>query len=117
MGNDYKTFTVRFKRKSGVETEYKKRAEAILSDKGYLYPYLTIQAYLDKRGDSKDILSCGVIKTKDLYNYIFANIADIQKRKCQEGNEFLYVPFSVFANNRKIEFIQFGTSFNNEKAA
>jgi hypothetical protein len=49
-GNARNTFTIRYKRASGAKTEYQKRSEAILNNKGYLYPYLTIQAYLDKRG-------------------------------------------------------------------
>jgi hypothetical protein len=43
-GVNYKTFTIRNKRKSGARTEYEKRKIAI--EKGYLYPYLTVQAYV-----------------------------------------------------------------------
>lgn len=92
-GKSWDTFTIRYKRISGAETEYQKRAKAILSDKGFLYPYLTIQAYLDKRGNATRINSCGVIKTVDLYQYIFQNMPSIGIRPCKEGNLFLHVPF------------------------
>lgn len=94
-GNAWDTFTIRYKRSSGAKTEYQKRADAVLSDKGYLYPYLTIQAYLDKRGDSTKILSCGVVKTEDLYKFMFKNMPYLNKRVCPEGNEFIYVSFGA----------------------
>lgn len=93
-GKSWDTFTIRYKRKSGTKTEYQKRAEAILNDRGYLYPYLTIQAYLDKRGEATRILSCGVVKTKDLYQYMFKNMPYLETRNCPEGNLFLHVKFS-----------------------
>ena len=93
------TFTVRFKRKSGAKTEYQKRAEAILNNRGYLYPYLTIQAYLNKRGDATSLLSCGVVKTKDLYQYMFSNMPSIRSEVCPEGNTFLHIKFAELQRN------------------
>lgn len=95
-GVSYETFTIRFKRRSGVKTEWGKRMEAITQDKGYLYPYLTIQIYLNNKSDN-EILSICIVKTKDLYNYAAINIADLKRNKCPEGNEFLIVPFSAFS--------------------
>jgi hypothetical protein len=69
-GSDFKTFTIRFKRQSGAKTEYEKRSEAIFSDYGFWYPYLTIQMYLKKRDSAPEILSCGIVKTLDLYQYV-----------------------------------------------
>lgn len=98
-GRDWQTFTIRYKRQSGSKTEYQKRAEAILSDRGYMFPYLTIQAYLDKRGEASRILSCGVIKTRDLYDYLFKNMPYLKTRKCPEGNDFLHVSFDELKKN------------------
>jgi len=64
-GVNYKTFTVRNKRKSGAKTEYEKRKIAI--EKGYLYPYLTIQAYVS---ENNELLSYAIAKTEDIINAI-----------------------------------------------
>lgn len=106
-GKAWDTFTIRYRRASGADTEYQKRADAILGDKGFLYPYLTVQAYLDKRNDATHCLSCCVVKTADLYKYIFANMPKIQQRKCPEGNDFLYVDFNDLVN-AKIQVVWFG---------
>lgn len=93
-GEDYRTFTVRYRKASGAETEYEKRMRAIDSALGALYPYLTIQAYLDNRENPNQIRSIGVVRTLDLYNFIRYNESKVLKRVCPEGNEFLYVKFS-----------------------
>jgi hypothetical protein len=99
-GKAWDTFSIRFKRKSGADTEYKKRTQAIFSDYGYWYPYLTIQIYLDNKKDN-NILNVGIVRTIDLYKYIFENMAYIQKRTCPEGNEFLIVPFNDLLKDKK----------------
>ena len=114
-GNAWNTFTIRFKRSSGTKTEYQKRCEAIFTDVGYLYPYLTIQAYLDTRGEATRILSCCAIKTKDLYQYLAINMANVRKRKCPEGNEFLYVGFDELKRHTK-NIIVFGGESNKRAA-
>ena len=114
-GKAWDTFTIRYKRKNGSKTEYQKRAEAILNDRGYLYPYLTIQAYLDKRGDATSLLSCGVVKTKDLYQYMFANMPLIQTKPCPEGNTFLYVSFEELERD-KANILVFGDKFSKRVA-
>lgn len=98
-GRDYRTFSIRYKRKSGAKTEYEKRRNAIFGGKGYLYPYLTIQAYLDKRGAAKRLLSCCVVRTMDLYQYIEDNIVCLERTKkvAPDGNEFLVVGFDELA--------------------
>jgi ribosomal protein L21E len=115
-GNAWNTFTIRYKRASGAKTEYQKRSEAILNNKGYLYPYLTIQAYLDKRGNTGEILSCCVIKTEDLYKYLFSNMPSLKTRKCPEGNEFLYVDFDELKKHTK-NIITFGSYYSIAQAA
>lgn len=98
-GVNYKTFTIRYKRQSGSLTEYAKRLAAIRGNDGALYPYLTIQAYADKR-ERGNLLSYAIVKTADLYDYIDSRLHDnngiisgISWRKCPEGNTFLYVGF------------------------
>jgi hypothetical protein len=86
----YRSFTIRKTRKSGANTEITKRINAI--QKGYLYPYYTIQAYL--KGDwSSDIDYFGMIKTEDLYNNLF----DIKTYQLSnEEVKFLVAPWDEF---------------------
>lgn len=65
-GKSYDSFTVRYYRRSGVETEYQKRLRAIRDDG--LYPHWTSQAYLDEKGGN--LLAVGLVRTKDLYKHI-----------------------------------------------
>jgi len=106
-GVNYQSFTIRYKRKSGVDTEYKKRIDAIFGQKGYLFPYLTVQCYLDKRHGATGVLSCAIVKTEDLYKFIKENFDNLQKRKCPEGNEFLVVYFQQLIESG-IKSIVFG---------
>ncbi len=64
----WNTFTIRLERQSGIATEYEKRLDAIETGK-FIYPYLTVQAYVTNRRDPV-LLSCAVVKTKDLYEFI-----------------------------------------------
>ena len=104
-GVNYKTFTIRYHRHTGAPTEYEKRLAAIRGNQGALFPYLTIQAYADKR-DGGNLLSFAVVRTADLYEYIERRLVDdggkitgIRTRKCPEGNTFLYVSFDDLANS------------------
>lgn len=60
----YNTFTIRTERESGVDTEYTKRREAINTGTGWLYPALTIHAYV--KTWSGPLLSVGVAFTGDI---------------------------------------------------
>lgn len=60
------TFTVRRSRKTGSATEFVKRVEAMRE--GYLYPMMTIQAYLATKGGA--ILSVAACYTADLFDFI-----------------------------------------------
>jgi hypothetical protein len=98
-GTNYKTFTIRYKRTTGAATEYAKRLAAVRGNDGALYPYLTIQAYADRR-DGGRLLSYAIVKTSDLYEYIAGRMRDvngvisgIRFNRCPEGNIFLYVSF------------------------
>ena len=70
--HNWRTFTIRYKRDSGTKTEYEKRKYSI--ENNYLYPYLTLQSYLD---DDNNIISYALIKTKDLIS-----IVDNHLEKC-----------------------------------
>ncbi len=90
----YNTFTIRFSRPQS-KTEFEKRTEAILglSADGAIWPFLTIQAYLD--ADKKSLVSAAVVRTKDLYWYVdskgvetFAHVAN------KDGSStFIVVPW------------------------
>jgi len=84
--SNFDTFTIRANRCTGNKTELEKRLYQIKN--GYLYPYLTLQAYFDCRNNNI-LLSIAVIKTFDLYNLyktqptlFYCNSSD---------NDFVYV--------------------------
>lgn len=86
----WNSFTIRYKRCTGLETEFEKRLRAIENNSGYIYPALTIQSYLE-RGSNK-LLSAGVVDTKLLYQYIQAGKSEedyIIRTNGQDGNAFL----------------------------
>lgn len=63
----WNTFTVRYSRDSGAKTEYEKRKLDIESDAGWLYPHITVQAYIaGSKASGGELLSVAVIKTKSL---------------------------------------------------
>lgn len=63
-GTDWSTFTVRRRRFSGADTEFKKRKRQLKND--YLTPRYTCQAYTD----GHDFINAGLVKTRDLIRYI-----------------------------------------------
>jgi hypothetical protein len=80
------TFTIRYKRYTGAETEYEKRIRQIRE--GYLYPAFTMQGYFDNRKDNKP-LSVGIVRTVDLYQLIAEH-----PKLCHENksdNQFKFV--------------------------
>ncbi len=97
-GKNYKTFTIRYKRHTGAPTEYHKRIAAIKGANGALYPYLTIQAYADKRNGGR-LLGYAVAKTAGMYEYIEKRLSEggyweqAHTNICPEGNTFLWVSF------------------------
>lgn len=96
-GYPFDTFTIRYSRSTGTKTEYAKRMEAIFGDMGYIYPYLTIQAYLDDKNNPNEMLSFAIVKTADLYRFVSNHIGDrdvVGIRQVCDGNEFLFVEFS-----------------------
>jgi len=66
-GYPYNTFSIRKSRPVSA-TEYEKRLASVLSDRGLVYPHLTVQAYLDDKKCS--VLSVAACRTKDLFLYV-----------------------------------------------
>jgi len=64
----YNTFTIRWLRPNGNETEYAKRLAAIRDPGSWLYPSLTIQAYVDCEHDR--VISAAMVQTRDLYEFV-----------------------------------------------
>lgn len=93
-GKDYHTFTVRIERPNGARTEYGKRITSLQQDnEGFLYPFWTIQAYIDRPGGT--LLSAGLAKTRELYHSIEQRKASghpCEERPAGKGGErFLVV--------------------------
>lgn len=64
----YDTFTIRYNRDSGAETEFSKRCRAIAYGwEGWLLPHLTVHSYTDR--PPSRVLSAAVVRTMDLYRY------------------------------------------------
>lgn len=101
-GHPYNSFTVRVALPSGADTEYHKRIRALENrELGYLYPHLTVQAYLDKRGGK--LLSAAVVRTEALFKKARLLVENRGKLRLEErsnlfgfhqhddGTEFLYM--------------------------
>lgn len=106
------TFTIRYKRTTGAETEYSKRLRAIKdTDGGWLMPTLTIQAYVSK--DCKRLVGSCVVRTSDLFLYAekwlpwllemeserqtYKNSRLYMRAAREDSNKFLVVPWSGLA--------------------
>jgi sporulation protein YlmC with PRC-barrel domain len=88
---NYKTFTIRNKRESGVKTEYEKRNFAIKNN--YLYPTLTFQGYIK----DNEVLSFAIAYTKDIIDVINNGHCNTKcTGKEQKGQaEFYVVPWNL----------------------
>lgn len=62
----FDTFTVRYKRSSGAETEFQKRKRQI--NNNYLYPHWTVQAYYDD--NDWRLESAAMAKTQEIIKFI-----------------------------------------------
>lgn len=91
----FNTFTVRKARTSGAKTEYEKRKHAIKN--GGVYPFLTMQGYVDKQ--SKSLMSLAIAKTTDIMDYVDKGFADVKHTgESQNGQaEFYVVHWDKFA--------------------
>lgn len=104
-GQAHNTFTVRIALPSGAETEYHKRIRSLgQREQGFLYPHLTVQAYLDQAGGA--LLSAAVVRTADLFEKARLLVENRSKLRLDErsrlfgfrqnpdGTEFLYMSWS-----------------------
>lgn len=66
----YNTFTIRYRRESGAMTEFEKRCQAIRGDGGWIYPHLTVHAYVREPALEGELLSLGIARTADVMDYI-----------------------------------------------
>ncbi len=83
----YRTFTIRVKRPSGAPTEREKRLYAIEHRHlGFLYPNLTIQAYVRER--TNELLSVGLIHTEDLFMCVRDHPSGLRNCAGNGGEEF-----------------------------
>jgi hypothetical protein len=85
----FDTFTIRLARSSGAETEYAKRLDAIQSPDGWLYPALTVQAYVSP--SQRMLLSAAAVPTRDLYEVSGPRLI---RRNGTDGNAFVVVPWT-----------------------
>lgn len=84
---NWRTFTVRYSRESGVDTEYQKRSDAIKN--GCLYPCYTLQAYLD---ENENLLGYALCKTRDLLTLIDRGIFRLKRTgEDQIGQAWFFV--------------------------
>lgn len=84
----YETFTVRYRRESGAETEYSKRLRAMQN--GGLYPELTYQAYIN--ADNETLMGLAVAKTADIFRFIEKESPPLKKTGAfQFGQASFYV--------------------------
>jgi hypothetical protein len=94
----YDTFSIRVSRPT-CPTEYAKRLAAILSDRGMVWPHLTVQAYLNSA--KKAIRSVAVVKTRDLYTFVDArgleSFATIMNK--DRSSEFIAVAWDILTGN------------------
>lgn len=90
----FNTFTVRKARASGVKTEYEKRQHAIKH--GGVYPYLTMQGYVDKR--TGEIMSLAIAKTTDIMEFVESGKAETRHTGASQAGqaEFYVVHWSGF---------------------
>lgn len=87
------SFTIRFRRRSGIPTEWEKRIRAIAD--GALFPYLTVQAYVD--GDR--LLSAAAVPTRHLILRSLQYIGSQRRTNYSDGSEFIYVNWNQLDPN------------------
>jgi len=100
----YNSFTIRFKRHTGAETEFEKRNKQI--QHGYFYPAFTLQAYFDNR-ENNNLLSLGIIPTRTLYDFIEKNKGRLNQKglpiikEKKSDNIFLFINWNDLAGLMK----------------
>lgn len=77
VGKNWRTFTIRYKRDNGKDTEFKKRKFAIEND--MFYPKFTYQAYVTSETGGK-LLGLAIMPTKSLFKYIDEHKDETEER-------------------------------------
>jgi hypothetical protein len=84
---NWRTFTIRESRPKGTTTEFAKRLYALDHlDQGWLFPSLTIQAYVSKQRTGR-LLGAAIIHTSDLFKYAREHSAKRSPRYASNGGE------------------------------
>lgn len=94
LGQSWNTFTIRRSRATGSVTEYEKRRSAIHSQKGWLYPHLTVQAYILKPRSRGPLVSVAIASTEDLIDAIDCGLS-ISRTNHSDGNSFEAIHWDV----------------------
>ena len=98
----YNTFTIRYRCRSGAETEYAKRLRAIeKAERGWLFPHLTVHAYINIARDR--VLSVGVVSTRQLFLYAQQWLESERayiKVNTMDGNLFIVVPWQALQRDK-----------------
>ncbi len=113
-GKAHNSFTVRVRSCTGVQTEYHKRLLAMENpQEGYLWPHLTVQAYLDQPGGT--LLSVAVIRTDKLFAKAKLLVDNRERLRLEErrdlfgfksnndGTEFLYMKWLYLLHERVLD--------------
>jgi hypothetical protein len=104
---NWKTFTIRYSRHTGTETEYEKRKRQIYNSYPSFYPHYTCQAYYSS---DNTLLGGAFVPTKDLfdiakqYEPFNTNSTVYIQKNTSDNNTFIVVPFSEFKENRILIF-------------
>jgi len=98
---DMTTFTIRYSRKSGAETEYQKRVKQLNGD--YELPTWTVQAYIDPILDV--LRNAAAIKTDRLYEYILTQEIgeDFPLIDSDESEQFFPVEWRELDRNAQLK--------------
>lgn len=93
-GFPYNSFTIRRSIKSGGDTEYHKRKKALNDTRlGYLFPPVTIQAYVETYDGP--LITVGIIHTDTLYQAV--EECDWRTLQGQDGNTFIVLSWDLLS--------------------
>lgn len=96
----FRTFTSRTVLTTGRHTERHKRLSAIAS--GGMYPHWTLQAYMTEGDQDRRLLSVGLIRTQDLYDWVERNYQGGLLTAGAGGNQFEVYPFDAVARTHQL---------------
>lgn len=109
----HNTFSIRLSLPSGQLTEFEKRRFSIANKEyGYLFPHITVQAYLDKHGGN--LLSCAAITTENLFEAASRLVDGIALQRNRNptlygvrtlpcGTKFLYMSWNYLCHLNKLD--------------